>query len=108
MVPEDKNFLKFTWWPEGNMDEIPEVCCMTVHIFRAKSSSSCSSFALLHAVDVFGHDFSDEAVTVVRRNFYVDNFLLYVSSINDAVKIGREIAKMLSKAGFGCQTDLKC
>ena len=98
--PEDKNVLKFLWWPEGNMDEFPEVCCMTVHIFGAKSSPSCASFALLHAVDVFGHEFSDEAVTAVRRNFYVDDFLLSVSSISEAVQIGREVTKMLSKAGF--------
>ena len=99
MEPEDKNVLKFLWWPEGNMDELPEVCCMTVHIFGAKSSPSCTSFALLHAVDVFGHEFSDETVTAVRRNFYVDDFLLSVSSINEAVQIGREVTKM-SKAGF--------
>ena len=66
--PGDKNVLKFQWWPEGNMDEVLEVCCMTVHSFGAKSSPSCASFALLHAVDVFGHDFSDEAVMAVRRN----------------------------------------
>ena len=73
---------------------------MTVHIFGAKSSPNCASFALLHAVDVFGHEFSDEAVAAVRRNFYVDDFLLSVCSVNKAVKIGREVIKMLSKTGF--------
>ena len=55
---------------------------------------------MLHAVDVFGHEFSDKAVKGARRNFYVDDFFLSVSSINEAVKIGREVTKMLSKAGF--------
>ena len=67
--PEDKYVLKLLWCPEGNMDEVPEVCCMTIHIFRAKLSPSCASFALLHAMDVFGNEFSNEADTALRRNF---------------------------------------
>ena len=110
--PEVKNVLKFLWWPEGNVDKVLEICCMTAHIFGEKSSPSCASFALLHAVDVFGHDFNDETVTAVRRNFYVDNFLLSVSSINKAVKIGREVNKycLRSDSHFtnGCQTNSKC
>ena len=70
------------------MDEVSEECCITGHIFGAKSLPSRASFALLHMVDVFEHDFSNKAVTNVRSDFYIDNFLLSVSSINETVKTG--------------------
>ncbi len=40
-VPRHQHsFLRFSWWPDGNLDSELEEYCMSVHIFGAASSSS--------------------------------------------------------------------
>lgn len=43
---EDKDFLRFLWWPDGNTDYLLSEYRMTVHLFRAVSSPSCANFTL--------------------------------------------------------------
>ena len=40
------NFLRFLWWPDGNLDAPLQEYQMMVHLFGAVSSPSCSNFAL--------------------------------------------------------------
>lgn len=41
-----RDFLRFVWWPNGDLSQLMEEYHMTVHIFGAVSSPSCSNFAL--------------------------------------------------------------
>ena len=46
-IPEhQRSFLRFLWWPDGELQN--EVCEyeMCVHLFGATSSPSCCNFAL--------------------------------------------------------------
>lgn len=43
---EDADFLRFLWWPNGNLDQDEEEYRMRVHLFGATSSQSCSCYAL--------------------------------------------------------------
>lgn len=71
LVEEDKDFLHFLWWPEGNVSQKIEEYCMAVHLFRAVSSPSFANYALRRtAKDNHAH-FSPEVVETVRRNVYV-------------------------------------
>ena len=46
-VPKgDQNFLRFLWWPNGDLTQEPQEYCMTVHLFGTCSSPGCSNFAL--------------------------------------------------------------
>lgn len=42
---EDQSFLRFLWWPNGDLQEAEEYC-MTVHLFGAVSSPACANYAL--------------------------------------------------------------
>lgn len=42
----DVNYLRFLWWPEGDIEQSPIDHRMLVHLFGAVSSPSCASFAL--------------------------------------------------------------
>ena len=60
---EDQDFLRFLWWPKGDMAMEPEEYCLTVHLFGAGSSPGCPNFALKRAahdttgtVNDFAHD----------------------------------------------------
>lgn len=51
-VPEeDRDFLRFLWWPEGDLTKEVSEFRMTVHLFGAVSSPSCASFALRKTAD---------------------------------------------------------
>ena len=40
------DFLRFFWWPDGNLEMAIQEYQMTVHLFGAASSPSCCNFAL--------------------------------------------------------------
>ena len=57
---EQRSFLRFLWWPEGNLELKPleyEIC---THSFGAGSSGGCATFAFEQAAkdgkDKFGQD----------------------------------------------------
>lgn len=46
-VPEeDRDFLRFLWWPGGDTTQEPVPYRMMVHLFGAVSSPSCAAYAL--------------------------------------------------------------
>jgi len=48
--PEQQVFLKFLWWPDGDLNQQPQDYQMCVHLFGAVSSPSCANFALRQTV----------------------------------------------------------
>lgn len=75
-VPEnDRVFLRFLWWPEGDLTKEMAVFQKTVHLFSAVSSPSCASFALRKTADDNQSSFPSEVVQTVRESFYVDDCL---------------------------------
>ena len=67
--PEDRDALRFMWWPENDLDKEPEEYQMMVHLFGATSSPSCANFRLQRTADDNREDFDNETVDTVRRNF---------------------------------------
>ena len=98
--PQDTNALRFLWWPEGDLKKEPIDCRMLVHLFGANSSSSTAAFALRHTVELFGNDYSPDAVNVVLGNFYADDMLMSTDSVKDGIQLANEVKEMLSRAGF--------
>lgn len=43
VAEEDRDFLRFLWWPDGDLSKEPTGYRMTVHVFGAVSSPSCAS-----------------------------------------------------------------
>ena len=49
--PEDRDALRFLWWPGGDTSKAPQVYRMCVHVFGATSSPSCCTFALRESAE---------------------------------------------------------
>ena len=81
--PEDSDALRFLWW-ETNDLESPSEFQMTSHIFGAKDSPSCANVCLKRAAEDSKGRFSDEAVNAVTKDFYVDDFVKSVRTVNEA------------------------
>ena len=60
-VPEeDRDLLRFLWWPKGDFTKKLEEYRMTVHLFGAVSSPSCANFAMRRNAEDHKHEFSPD------------------------------------------------
>lgn len=99
-VPKtDKNFMRFLWFPDGNIEADPVDYRLTVHVFGAKSSPSCASYALRRTANAKG-DFCREARESILRDFYVDDFVKSIDCPKTATTLIRDVKKLLSLGGF--------
>ena len=96
----DSNYLRFLWWPDGDLRIEPQNYQMTVHLFGATSSPSCANFALKKTALDNSSDFNQETVQTVLNNFYVDDCLKSVPTTTDAIQLSTEIRELLSMGGF--------
>ena len=100
-VPEDqRDFLRFLWWPNGNILQSPKEYRMTVHVFGATSSPSCANFALRRAAADFGPLYDPEVAETIFHNFYVDDCLVSRSKEEDMIELASNLKQMCAKGGF--------
>ena len=69
------------------------------HIFGAKTSPTCASYALQQCAKLFGME-HPIASQVVMDNFYVDDMLLSVHTTEQASEVIQELKSLLAKKGF--------
>ncbi len=97
---EDRDFLRFLWWPEGDYSQKMVQYRMTVHLFGVTSSPSCANFALRRCGEDNMKEFSPQALNIIMNNFYVDDCLASVASEEDAITLYHELRAMCFKGGF--------
>ena len=90
----DRVALRFFWWIEGNLDFKPSIYRMTVHLFGAQSSPSCSTFCLCET-GKFGRHFDSDVVETVMKSFYVDDCLTGTNTEEAAIKIISDLRSLL-------------
>ena len=98
--PEDCKYLRFLWWPHGDLRKEPEEYQMLVHLFGGASSPSCANYALKKTAEDNKEDFDAVTIATVKRNFYVDDCLKSVPTNPKAVKLVGELRELLSRGGF--------
>ncbi|XP_028412945.1 uncharacterized protein LOC114535824 [Dendronephthya gigantea] len=95
-----RDFLRFLWWPQGDTSKEVETYRITVHLFGAASSPGCSNFALKQTADDNERDIGERAAEFLRKNFYVDDGLKSVPSIDEAISLISQTKEMCSRGGF--------
>lgn len=91
---EDKDFLRFLWWPGGDVSLTPVEYRMTVQLFGAVSSPRHRT-----AEDNRKH-LRPEVVDTILNNFYVDDCLKSVSTENNASLLITELTSACQRGGF--------
>ena len=100
-VPDkQRDFLRFFWWPSGNLDRDLAEYQMNVHLFGAVSSPSSSNFALRQAADDAEEFVGSETAEVLRKNFYVDDCLRSEESEEEAIQKIRGVRSACAHGGF--------
>ncbi|XP_077869962.1 uncharacterized protein LOC144362702 [Saccoglossus kowalevskii] len=100
VAKRDCDALRFLWWDDTVSLNKPVEYQMLVHPFGATSSPSCAAYALRRTADDNRAEFDPQVVDTVHRNFYVDNCLKSVATIEEAVKLVNHLSAMLAKGGF--------
>ena len=100
VTPSDCNALRFLWWSDDDLDKEPEEYQMLVHLFGATSSPSVCCWALRQTAVRYGERYDPKVLAVVDRNFYVDDCLLSVDSVQEARQIVKDVTSLLQEGGF--------
>ena len=97
---EDRDLLRFVWWPDGDYSQNMVEYRMTVHLFGATSSPSCANFALRKCAEDNTGQFSPQAINTILNNFYVDDCLASAASEEDAIALYHELRAICFKGSF--------
>lgn len=98
--PDDRDLLRFLWWPKGDIEQQPTEHQMNAHLFGATSSLSCANFALRKCAEDYGHHYSEGTVDKLMHCFYVDDCLVSVATEEEAVLLYKDLVSLCSKGGF--------
>ncbi|RUA07048.1 MAG: hypothetical protein DSY43_00675 [Gammaproteobacteria bacterium] len=97
---EHRDFLRFLWWPKGDLSQNLEEYQMNVHLFGAVSSPSCANFAVQRTADETEAQVGKETADVLRRNFYVDDCLRSEESDKKAIERVHDTIHACKEGGF--------
>ena len=97
---EDRDLLRFLWWPDGDYSQNMVEYRMTVHLFGATSSPSCANFSVRKCAEDNINQFSAQAVNTIMNNFYVDDCLASTATEEDAIALYHELRSICHKGGF--------
>lgn len=82
----DRDFLRFLWWEDGNLDAEPKEYRMKVHLFGAASSPGCASYGLKYLAKS-QKELQPAASFFVQNDLYVDDGLTSVETEEEAIQL---------------------
>ena len=93
---QDRSCLRFFWHPRTN--EHVQIYEYHRHVFGGKSSSVCAIYALKQV----GLDNEKEYLIAkaIQNNFYKDDFIKSVETIEEAIELFNQLQTLLSQHGF--------
>ncbi|XP_070203690.1 uncharacterized protein [Littorina saxatilis] len=97
VTPRHRDYLRFLWWPDNDLNQEPKDYRMRVHLFGAASSPGCANFALRRLAQDNSH-LNPQAAEFIQRDFYVDDGLHSNDNVSDAVDV-LEGARQICKEG---------
>ena len=93
---EDRDFLRFFWWPVGDLAKGLEEYQMTVQLFGAVSSPSCANFTIRRNAEDHQHEFSPEVCSTALKNLLVDDSLKFLPSSNESIKYDCDLRNLMT------------
>ena len=100
-VKEDhRNYLRYLWWKDGDIQQPPDELRMKVHLFGATSSPGCSNFCLKQITSDNAAEFGEDVKEFIHHNFYVDDGLKSVPTIDEAKDLIFRTRELYKKGGL--------
>ena len=95
----DRDYLRFLWWPNGDVKKEPKEYRMKVHLFGATSSPGCASYGLKYMASQQKEAHSS-AAQFIMHDFYVDDGLTSVESAQQAKDLILGAREICQKGGL--------
>ena len=95
IVREDRDYLRFLWWPNGDVTKEPKEYRMKVQLFGATLSPGCASYDL-KSMESQEKEAHSSAAQFIMHDFYIDDGLTSVESAQqakDLIRGAREICQ---------------
>ena len=93
-----RHALRVLWSEKLEVD--PDVYEFQVHVFGAKCSPSCATYALRRCAMDNVQSFPENAIRQVLSCFYVDDYLSSLDDENEAVEITKNVIALCASGGF--------
>ena len=97
---EDRNYLRFMWWKDEDFSKEPVEFRMCVHLFGAVSSPGCANYGLKQVASDNEDEFGSDVANFLRRDFYVDDGLKSLPTVEDAKVMIDKCKDMCAKGGL--------
>ncbi|XP_038158088.1 uncharacterized protein LOC119794558 [Cyprinodon tularosa] len=99
-VPEqDRDYLRFLWWKDGDASTEPQDYRMKVHLFGAVSSPGCANYGLKNLANENRHS-HPVGSQFVARDFYVDDGVTSADTVEKAIRLAQEAKEICGKGGL--------
>ena len=85
--PEHRDFLRFLWFKDNDLDGQIVECRMNVHLFGAVSSPGVANFGLRMTAEAGQEQFGQEATEFLQNDFYVDDGLRSFATPESAISV---------------------
>ena len=96
---EDRNFLRYLWWEDRDLDKKPATFRMKVHLFGAASSPGCANYGLKYLAESYSSQFPN-AANFIKKEFYVDDGLMSLESADEAKQLMKDAKEICSSGGL--------
>ncbi|XP_037394566.1 uncharacterized protein LOC119263501 [Pygocentrus nattereri] len=93
---EDRDYLRFLWWENGDTNSEPTEYRMKVHLFGASSSPGCANYGMKHLASQ-NEKMCPSAASFISKHFYVDDGLISVKSVGEAIELVKEAQSVCAK-----------
>ncbi len=93
---EDRDYLRFLWWENGDTNSEPKEYRMKVHLFGAASSPGCANYGMKYLACQNEKEYP-AAASFIKGHFYVDDGLISVESVDAAIKLVQEARNVCAK-----------
>nr|XP_022331795.1 uncharacterized protein LOC111129629 [Crassostrea virginica] len=96
---DHRNYLRFFWYadndPKGQLVEYR----MCVHVFGNSPSPAVATYGLRKTAGNAEQEFGSDVLKFVERNFYVDDGLISLPSVDEVVSLMQRTQKALAQEG---------
>ncbi len=98
--PEHRDFLRFLWFKDGDINQPIVEYRMNVHLFGAVSSPGVANFGLMTTAREGSEEFGEQAREFVENEFYVDDGLKSFASPEEAITTIKNAQNMCASANL--------
>ncbi|XP_031563973.1 uncharacterized protein LOC116299455 [Actinia tenebrosa] len=92
--PDNRDFLRFHWFEGNDLDGHIVEYRMKVHLFGVVSSPGVANYCLQETARAGRQEFGDEATEFLLQDFYVDDGLKSVPTVEDAISLIKKVKAM--------------